>query len=168
MYYQNLPSALIVPGFYTPARKPNVEKFDAFYTAAKSGSLPAFTFLDPQYSTTSEEDPQDIQVGERFVASVVNALMHGPKWKSTALIITYDEDDGSTTTTCPRPRRSSPTRPPPSRLSGNVQGGYDRYGFRVAAIVVSPSARAGYVSRQVQDHTSILAFLETASGTCRR
>ena len=159
IYYQNLPSALIVPGFYTAARKPDVEKIDGFYAAAKAGRLPAFTFLDPQYTTTSEEDPQDIQVGERFVASVVNALMHGPKWKRTALIITYDEGGGYYDHV-PPPKAIKPDSTPPIPVPGNVPGGYDRYGFRVPAVVVSPWARAAYVSRQVQDHTSILAFLE--------
>ncbi len=42
-----------------------------FYSDAARGKLPAFTFLDPNYGTTSEENPQDIQIGERFVASVV-------------------------------------------------------------------------------------------------
>ena len=39
-------------------------------------------------------------------------------------------------------------------------GGYDRYGFRVPTVVVSPWARANYVSNVVQDHTSITAFIE--------
>ena len=93
------------------------------------------------------------------MASVVNALMHGPKWKSTALIITYDEGGGYYDHV-PPPRAIKPDSTPPIPVPGNVPGGYDRYGFRVPAIVVSPWARAGYVSRQVQDHTSILAFLE--------
>ena len=43
---------------------------------------------------------------------------------------------------------------------GDVPGGFDRYGFRVPLIVVSPWARARYVSSVVQDHTSITAFVE--------
>ncbi|MGI8714018.1 MAG: alkaline phosphatase family protein [Solirubrobacteraceae bacterium] len=159
IYYQSAPSALIVPGFYSDARKPRIEKMDAFYTAAAAGALPAYTFLDPQYSTTSEENPQDIQVGERFVASVVNALLHSPGWKRTALFITYDEGGGYYDHV-PPPRAIKPDSTPPIPVPGNVPGAYDRYGFRVPTIVVSPWARAGYVSRRVQDHTSILAFVE--------
>jgi hypothetical protein len=40
-------------------------------------------------------------------------------------------------------------------------GGYDRYGFRVPAVVVSPFARRDYVSHVVHDHTSILKLIET-------
>ena len=38
--------------------------------------------------------------------------------------------------------------------------GYNRYGFRVPLIVVSPWAKQNYVSNVVQDHTSITAFIE--------
>jgi phospholipase C len=41
-----------------------------------------------------------------------------------------------------------------------VGGTYDRYGFRVPLIVVSPWARRDYVSHVVQDLTSITAFIE--------
>ena len=67
---------------------------DQFFIDAAAGKLPQFTFLDPNYDNTSEENPQDIQVGERFVAKVVKALMHSPTWKNTALFLTYDEHGG--------------------------------------------------------------------------
>jgi len=44
---------------------------------------------------------------------------------------------------------------------GDVPGAFDRYGIRVPAVVVSPFARARYVSHRVYDHTSILRFIET-------
>ena len=37
---------------------------------------------------------------------------------------------------------------------------YDRYGFRVPAVIVSPYARPGHVTSQVYDHTSVLKLLE--------
>lgn len=42
----------------------------------------------------------------------------------------------------------------------DIPGAYNRYGFRVPLLVVSPWARANYASRTVQDHTSLLAFIE--------
>ncbi len=59
-----------------------------------AGKLRQFTFLDPNYGTTSEENPQDIQLGERYIAQVVNALMRAKTWSKTALIINYDEHGG--------------------------------------------------------------------------
>jgi phospholipase C len=161
-YYQEAPSALIVPGFFTPARKKRLKKIDQFFTDATAGRLPAFTFLDPNYDNTSEENPQDIQVGERFVAKVVTALMHSPAWKNTAFFLTYDEHGGYYDHV-PPPRAIKPDNIAPIPVPGQpplTPGGYDRYGFRVPTVVVSPWARRAYVSNVVQDHTSITAFLE--------
>ena len=41
-----------------------------------------------------------------------------------------------------------------------AQDGFDRYGFRVPLVVVSPWAKKHYVSHRVYDHTSILRFIE--------
>jgi phospholipase C len=161
-YYQQVPSPLIVPGYLTPARKNRVKKIDQFFTDAAAGRLPAFTFLDPDYDTTSEENPQDVQVGERFVAKVAKALMHSPNWKHTAFFLTYDEHGGYYDHV-PPPRAIKPDNIAPIPVPGQpplAPGGYDRYGFRVPTVVVSPWARAGYVSNVVQDHTSITAFIE--------
>ena len=37
---------------------------------------------------------------------------------------------------------------------------YERYGFRVPAVIVSPYARPGYVCSTVLDHTSVLRLVE--------
>jgi len=37
---------------------------------------------------------------------------------------------------------------------------YDRYGFRVPAVIVSPYARPDYVCSTVLDHTSVLKLVE--------
>jgi phospholipase C len=134
-------------------------QFDQFLTDAAAGRLPSFTFLDPNYTTTSEEDPQDIQVGEQFLAQVVHALVHAPTWKHTALFITWDEHGGYYDHV-PPPRAIKPDGIPPMTKPGDAVGGYDRYGFRVPLIVVSPWARRGYVSHVTQDLTSITGFIE--------
>ena len=157
-YYQNAPSALIVPGFAAAATG-KVFPMSQFYADAAAGKLPQYTFLDPQYTTTSEENPQDIQVGERFVASVVHALMKAPTWSSTALFINYDEGGGYYDHV-PPPTAIKPDDIPPIPVAGNVPGQYNRYGFRVPLYVVSPWAKTGYVSNIIQDHTSVLAFTE--------
>jgi len=162
IYSQGSPSALIVPTTFTPARSPRLNKIDRFYADAAAGRLPAFSFLDPGYGTTSEENPQDIQVGERLVASVVQALMRSPQWDRTALFLTWDEHGGYYDHVPPpraiRPDGARPIHAP--GLAPLAPGGFDRYGFRVPMIVVSPWARARYVSSVVQDHASIAAFIE--------
>ena len=161
-YYQQVPSALILPGWLTTARKKRVQKIDQFFAHAAAGKLPAFTFLDPNYNTTSEENPQDVQVGERFVAKVVKALMHSPAWADTALFLTYDEHGGYYDHV-PPPRAIKPDNIAPIPVPGQAPltpAAFDRYGFRVPTVVVSPWAKRNYVSNVVQDHTSITAFIE--------
>ncbi len=162
VYYQNAPSPLIVPGFFSVRRALRLHRMPRFFSDAAAGNLPRVTFLDPQYTTTSEENPQDIQVGEEFVAKVVDAVMHAPTWRSTALFLTYDEHGGYYDHV-PPPRAVAPDSIAPIRAPGApplAPGGFARYGFRVPAVVLSPWARANYVSRVVQDHTSITAFIE--------
>jgi phospholipase C len=46
---------------------------------------------------------------------------------------------------------------------GNADDGsrsYDRLGFRVPAVIVSPYARPGFVDSTVYDHTSVLRLIE--------
>jgi len=116
-YFQAVPSAVIVPGFST-GRAARLQRIDAFYADATAGRLPRVTFLDPQYQTTSEENPQDIQVGERFLASIVNALMHAPTWNRRPSSSPTTRA-AATTITSRRPKRSSPTASPrfPSRAT---------------------------------------------------
>ncbi len=156
-------SPLIVPNFAnSQASAARILPISQFYADAHAGALPAFSLIDPNYSVYSEENPQDIQAGEGFLASVVSALMRSRQWSRTALFLTWDEHGGYYDHV-PPPRAIAPDGIAPRQSLANEQlvpGGYDRYGFRVPMIVVSPWARANYSSRVVQDHTSILAFLE--------
>jgi phospholipase C len=156
---------LIVPNFAdSDACTSRIVSIDQFYTDAANGKLPSFSFLDPNYTTTSEENPQDIQAGEEFLAKVVNAVMHSPQWENTALFIMYDEHGGYYDHV-PPPAAIAPDSLAPNQAYANpgytlMPGGYNRYGFRVPLFVVSPWARADYISKVVQDHTSIAVFIE--------
>ena len=159
-YYGNVPSMRIVPHVLTPpGRARRLHHFSEFAADVRAGRLPQFTLIDPDYTTASEEDPQDVQVGERFVADVVHELVNAPTWRHTALFINYDEGGGYYDHV-PPPKAIKPDSTPPILSPGDRPGAYDRYGFRVPLFVVSPWARKHYVSNIVQDHTSILAFIE--------
>ncbi len=161
-------SALIVPEFaHSPRCLARLRPMSRFFSDAANGSLPAFSFLDPNYNVTSEENPQDIQAGESFIAQVVSAVTRSPLWPKTALFITWDEHGGYYDHVPPpraiAPDGIAPITHPAALSNPNVPltpGGYTRYGFRVPMFVISPWARSNYVSNVVQDHTSILAFIE--------
>ena len=138
----------------------NVKPIAQFFTDAASGSLPAVSLLDPDYDTQSQEDPQNMVVGEAFLAKVVDALGSSPKWLRTLLIITYDEHGGYYDHVPPPPALAPDGIPPTVQPGESTYDGYARYGFRVPSIVVSPYAKRDYVSHVVYDHTSILALIE--------
>jgi phospholipase C len=118
------------------------------------------SFVDPAFGEESEENPQDIQVGEAFAARVINAAMAGPGWPKTVLIWLYDEHGGYYDHV-PPPRAVAPDDIPPDiTVPSDMPGGYDRYGFRVPAVVVSPFARRHHVSHRVRDHTSVLKLIQ--------
>jgi phospholipase C len=107
----------------------------------------------------SEENPEDVQLGEQFVASIVNAVMSGPAWQRTLLIWTYDEHGGYYDHVTP-PVAIPPDTTKPDITPQDPQGGYNQYGIRIPTVVVSPYARRNDVTNVVHDHTSVLATIE--------
>jgi phospholipase C len=107
----------------------------------------------------TQEDPQDMYPGEAWAHSVIEAVLQSPKWSRTLLIYTYDEHGGYYDHV-PPPPAIAPDDIAPVLQPGDPPGGYDMYGPRVPAIVVSPYSRPGGVSNTVYDHTSVLATIE--------
>jgi phospholipase C len=90
---------------------------------------------------------------------VVEAVLQSPRWDRTLLIYTYDEHGGYYDHV-PPPRAIPPDSTPPALQPGDPPGGYDMYGPRVPAIVVSPYSRPGGFTNEIHDHTSVLATIE--------
>lgn len=133
---------------------------DDFYADAGAGTLPAFSMIDPDFGSSSEENPQDVQYGDQLLGDVVSALTASPQWPGTVLVWTYDESGGYFDHV-PPPAAVKPDHVPPALSSSDkYKGGFDRYGLRVPAGVVSPLAKADYVSHVVHDHTSVLKLIE--------
>jgi len=157
----------------------HVASTDRFFSDAKAGKLPAVSIVDPDFIKYSEENPQDISLGESFAAAVINAVLHGKAWESTLLVWTYDEHGGYYDHV-PPPEAVPPDDVPahnwqlkmgwlraifPKQIARleNADAGpstYDRYGFRVPAVIISPYARPGFVLSDVLDHTSVLKLIE--------
>ncbi len=112
---------------------------------------------------TDEHPPGDMQLGQAFVAKVVDAVMHSPQWAHTAIFITYDEHGGYYDHV-PPPKACVPDDLAPKLEAKDPPGAFDRFGFRVPLIVVSPYAKRHYVSHVVVGHTSILRFVEARFG----
>jgi phospholipase C len=151
---------MLYPTDDTATETSHYRPLSQFATDAASGSLPSVTLIDPDYSTQSQENPQNIVVGEAFLAEVVHALGASPQWPSTLLIVMYDEHGGYYDHV-PPPAALPPDDIPPIVQPGeSTYDGFARYGFRVPSVIVSPYAKRNYVSHVIYDHTSVLAMIE--------
>jgi phospholipase C len=163
VYYDNTPSPFYFPNFRdNPLQVARCVKNSQFFADAQAGRLPAVSYVEENFGYQSEENPQDIAYGEDFLRSVVTAVMESSLWPKTALFVTYDEHGGWYDHVAP-PKAVAPDDIPPNltlSAKGTFPAGFDRYGFRVPLIVVSPWGQPRYVSHRVADLTSILAFIE--------
>ena len=98
-----------------------------------------------------------------------------PSWKSTAVVIAYDDSDGwydhrwARSSTSRAIRRTTPCSAPGSAAARRPARYQDRcgYGPRLPLLVVSPFARQNYVDHSITDQSSILRFIEDNWGTGR-
>ena len=66
---------------------------DFFAQDAAAGNLPAVTWLVSQGSA-SDHAPWSICEGENWLVKQINAVMNGPLWNSTAIVLTWDDFGG--------------------------------------------------------------------------
>ena len=130
---------------------------DGYFADAKRNTLPAYVWIESTYGgpdATDEHPPADVQLGQRFVARVIDALMNSPAWGRSALFIMYDEPGGFFDHV-PPPPACVPDEIEPLLEKRHVRARFDRLGMRTPFIVVSPFAKAHYVSHQVYSHSSV-------------
>ncbi|KAA8957734.1 alkaline phosphatase family protein [Mycobacterium sp.] len=135
-------------------------KIGQFFTDAAAGTLPNLSMIDENFSTQSQENPQNIVIGETFLRTVVQAVGASPKWDKTVLIIQWDEWGGWADHVPPPVALAPDSIPPVVEVGESQYDGFHRYGFRVPMIMVSPYAKQNYVSHLVYDHSSVCAFIE--------
>ncbi|MBX7194691.1 MAG: alkaline phosphatase family protein [Sandaracinaceae bacterium] len=146
-------------GTSTETRR-HMRDFASFEADLASGDVADVTYFDPTWDfaagvdATDEHPHANIQSGQAWVRALVTRIMQSPIWADSAILLTYDEWGGFYDHV-PPPDACAPDAIPP-----DGGGAFDRYGFRVPLVVISPWSRPGYVSEHVTDHTSILRLLE--------
>jgi phospholipase C len=118
-------------------------------TDIPAGKLAQVTWIIPD-ALSSDHALVNDGTGPSWVASIVNAIGNSPYWANTAIIIAWDDWGGWYDHVAPKVIDDGV-----SWGSGYV------YGFRVPLIVVSPYAKAAYISHVTHDFGSILKFVET-------
>jgi phospholipase C len=112
-----------------------------FYSAAAGGTLPNVSWVTPDWAD-SNHPGTSIARGQAWVTKLVNAVMQGPDWKSSAIFLAWDDWGGF----------YDHVRPPVVDRQG--------YGMRVPALVISPYAKRGFVDHQTLSFDAYLKFIE--------
>jgi phospholipase C len=163
-YFTDFPYLVLFYPFWI-ANQDKMAFLPEYYADLAAGRLPQVAFLESGALgnpgvESDEHPPSDPQVGQASVAMRIDALMHSEYWGNSALFLTYDENGGFFDHV-PPPPACIPDDIPPMLEPGSYVADYDRYGFRVPLIAVSPYAKRHHVSHEVYDHTSITKFIET-------
>jgi phospholipase C len=166
IYYTTVPWVWLPYSAYAlrPEQRARMSSIRGFYDDLASGNLAEVVWLDPSWSAggtenTDEHPPADPQFGQAWIRDVITHVMDSPIWNETAILFTYDEHGGFYDHVNP-PEACPPGDFEPDLRAGDPPGRFDRYGFRVPLTVVSPYARAHYVSDHVTDHTSIVRLIQ--------
>jgi phospholipase C len=121
---------------YTSQAK-KFQPWSAVLRQASTGSLTRLTLVTPPFDY-SQHNFVSMARGDNWIGNIVRAIMNGPQWSSTAILITYDDcgcfyDEVA----------------PPSG-----------FGLRSPMVIVSPYAKPGFTDSNFASTNSILAFIE--------
>ena len=157
--------------------------FAEFEEDASAGTLPDFALIEPNmlgghgdyhpafgrsFSATVDlamDNPSSLLAGEAFLERVFTAYRSatsetGPNVWNTPLLIGWDEPGGTYDHVPP----GAVPPPDPAAPPGEFGFTFDRSGYRVPAIIVSPWVEPGSVYNEEYRHTSLIATLRKVWG----
>jgi len=126
---------------YSRLWKTNVPSDTQFKKDLAAGKLPAVSWLVTN-EAESEHPPYSMCVGENWTVDQINAIMRSKYWKSTLIVLTWDDFGGFY------------DHVSPPRLD------YISLGPRVPTLIISPYARPHYIDHHIMEFDSVLKFIE--------
>jgi phospholipase C len=123
----------------------NVVPESQFITDAESGNLPSLSWVVTDFKT-SDHPPYSVCTGENDTVARINAVMQGPDWGSTAILVTWDDFGGF----------YDSVDPPQITTYG--------LSIRVPLLIISPYSKPAYISHTVYSFESLLSFAENILG----
>ncbi|HEX3532266.1 MAG TPA: alkaline phosphatase family protein [Thermoanaerobaculia bacterium] len=133
-----------------PAEWAKVVPYTQFITDATAGTLPAVSWLTFP-GECSDHAPNSVCEGENYTVQVLNALMQGPDWCTSAAFVVWDDFGGFYDHMSP---------PNTTSTVADVYGP----GFRVPLLVISPYAKASFIDHSPYEFSSLLKFAEVTFG----
>jgi uncharacterized protein (TIGR03437 family) len=116
-----------------------------FYTDAAAGTLPQVSWVIPS-GAVSEHPPSGVKEGMAYVTGLINAVMQGPQWNTTAIFLCWDDWGGFYDHVYP---------PQVDKLG---------LGLRTPSLVISPYSRQGFVDHKTYSFESWLKMVEERFG----
>jgi phospholipase C len=145
-YTGNAPYFMVIRGIphirYGPMWAKVVDEA-AFVPDAEAGHLPQVSWLIPNVEESDHPAYGALCSGENWTVRQLNAIMQGPQWKHTAVVLTWDDFGGFY------------DHVPPPHV--DIYG----YGPRVPAIILSPYSRPGFIFSETSDFSSVLRMMST-------
>jgi len=118
-----------------------------------AGDMANVTYVDTYPPGLSEHPPSNPCPGENYTVQIVNAIMQGPHWNESAIVVTWDDWGGFYDHVAPT-------------IDTCTSGGPFNTGFRVPALIISPYARTAILHTPTEQ-ASIPKLIEDLFGMPR-
>ncbi|KAF4629043.1 hypothetical protein G7Y89_g9104 [Cudoniella acicularis] len=152
----------------------NIKPLTQFYADAAAGTLPQFTYINPECcSYQSFHPPSPITLGEQFIKGIYEAVRNSPQWEETLFVLTFDEHGGFGDHVPPPlgvPAGDDITYTELAHDGKNYTFDFTRLGVRVPTILISPWVQKGVIESKGTNnggeytHTSILKTINELWG----
>ncbi|KAK9452838.1 phosphatidylglycerol specific phospholipase [Dipodascopsis uninucleata] len=151
----------------------NIVQSTEFFEDIKKGTLPQFSYYNPECCTIDSMHPKsNLAGGEQLIKHIYDALRNSKYWENTLFIINFDEHGGFYDHV-----------PPPTNIPApddnltyeglsdghNITFDYTRLGVRVPAFLISPWIKpntlihnegTSYAHNSAYTHSSMLHFVQ--------